>query len=153
MAALVKRRRLNFHYSACKTSWRSWFRSYKCIKDYPKHVPKPSKSALKFDLSLIFKAVLMHQSSKTGTFQNLWKICYFSNIPMTYISVGDINLGNKNPQSELICDVILIFKKMSNLAGCFSWIVTMFLVNFGRKYCSNTVWRIKWPHLFHIWAI
>ena len=72
---------------------------------------------------------------------------------MTSIPVGDINLGNNYPNSELIYDVIMIFKKMSNIAHSFPWIVSMFLAIFGKKYCSNTVVIIKWPPLFHIWAI
>ena len=97
MAAIWKTWGLKFEGAPCKTPWRSWFRSCKSITNYPKHIPKPSKSAFKFDLNLILKGVLPHQNSKTGTFQNSWKICYFSNISVTYISIGEINLGNNNP--------------------------------------------------------
>ena len=120
-------------------------------KSYPKHVPKPYQSAFEFALNLILKAVLGHQNSKTGTFQNSWKISYLSNIPVTYICVIDIYLGNNNPQPELIYYVLLILEKMSNFA--LSWKVPMFFFNFSRIYCSNTVGRIKWFPLFCIWAI
>ena len=152
-AAIWKRWCQKFQGAPCKTQWRSSFRSYKCITYPPKHVLKSYKSAFKFDLNLILKGVLPLQNSKTGIFQNSWKITYFSNISVTCISVRDINLGSNNPQSELTYHVMLIFKKLSNFACHFSWTLTMFLANFGWKYCSNTVLKIKWPPLFHIWAV
>ena len=43
---------------------------------------------------------------------------------------------------------MLIFKKISNFVYRISQTGTMFLANFGRKYCFNTVLTIKWPPYF-----
>ena len=65
------------------------FRSYKCITNYPKHIPKTPKSTFKFDLDLIFQGHFDRQSSKTLQHRKNLKITLFSSQELQYLILVD----------------------------------------------------------------
>ena len=64
-------------------------RSYKCITNYPKHIPKTPKSTFKFDLDLIFQGHFDRQSSKTLQHSKNLKITLFSSKELQYLILVD----------------------------------------------------------------